>query len=56
MIKKIEQYRINRLLQQDQKSVYQKLNGKVESSETPDTGERRRFWIQERVTQKMLNG
>ena len=41
---RIEQYTINRLFQQDQKSVYQLLNGKVESSEEPDTEESRRFW------------
>ena len=40
---RIEQYRINRLFQQDQKKLYQQLNGKTESSEKPDTGESRRF-------------
>ena len=34
---RIEQYRINRLFQQDQNRVYQQLNGKIESSEKPDT-------------------
>ena len=32
----IEQYRINRLFQQDQKRVYQQLNEKAESSKKPD--------------------
>ena len=41
---RIEQYRINRLFKQDQKRVYQQLNGKIESSEKPDTEESRRFW------------
>ena len=41
---RIEQYTINRLFQQDQKSVYQQLNEKVETSEEPDTEESRRFW------------
>ena len=40
---RIEQYRINRLFQQDQKRVYQQLNGKIESSENPDAEESRRF-------------
>ena len=39
-----EQFRINRLFQQDQKIVYQQLNEKTESSETPDTEESMRFW------------
>ena len=42
--KRIEQYRINRLFQQYQKGVYQRLCGKVESSDIPDTGESKRFW------------
>ena len=41
---RIEQYRINRLFQQDQKQVYQHLNGKVNSGEKPDAYESRRFW------------
>ena len=41
---RFEQYRINRLFQQDQKRVYQQLNGKIKSSEKPDTEESRRFW------------
>ena len=40
---RIEQYRINRLFQQDQKRVYQQLNGKTESSEKK-VEESRRFW------------
>ena len=32
------------MFQQDQKRVYQQLNGKIESSEKPDTEESRRFW------------
>ena len=59
-VQRIEQYTINRLFQQDQKRVYQKLNGKTEGSEKPDTEESRRFWSniweQKRVTIKMLNG
>ena len=35
---------MNRLFQRDQRRVYQQLNGKIESSEKPDTGESRRFW------------
>ena len=53
----IEQYRINRLFQQDQKRLYQQLNRKIESSEKPDTedfGET--SGEQKRVTIKMLNG
>ena len=34
---RIEQYRINRLFQQDQNRVYQQLNGKIESRKKPDT-------------------
>ena len=41
---RIKQYRIKRLFQQDQKRVYQKLNGKAESNAKPDTDESRRFW------------
>ena len=41
---RIEQNRINRLTQHGQKSVYQQLNGKAESSGKPDREERRRFW------------
>ena len=41
---RIEQYRTNRLFQQDQKRVYQQPNGKIESSEKPDTEESRRLW------------
>ena len=37
--KRIEQYRIKRLFHQDQKTVYQELNGKAESSRKPDTEE-----------------
>ena len=40
---RIKQYRINRLFQQDQKRVYQQLNGKTESSEK-NVEESRRFW------------
>ena len=40
---RFEQFRINRLFQQDQEIVYQQLNGKTESSETPDTEESMRF-------------
>ena len=41
---RIQQYRINRLFQQNQKRLHQHLNGKVESSKKTDTKERRRFW------------
>ena len=41
--KRIEQFRTNRLFQQNKKIVYQQLNGKTESSETPDTEESMRF-------------
>ena len=51
----IEQYRINRLFQQDQKRVYQQLNGKIESSEKPDTEESRRFWSNIWGTEKSHN-
>ena len=57
---RIEQYRIKSLFQQDQKRVYQQLNGKIESSENPDTEESRNFGAtsreQKRVTIKILNG
>ena len=57
---RIEQYRIKSLFQQDQKRVYQQLNGKIESSEKPDTEESRNFGAtsreQKRVTIKILNG
>ena len=52
---RIEQYRINRLFQQDQKRVYQQLNGKIESSEKPDTEESRRFWSNIWGTEKSHN-
>ena len=41
--KRFEQFRTNRLFQQNKKIVYQQLNGKTESSETPDTEESMRF-------------
>ena len=40
----MEQYRINRLFQQDKRRVYQYLNGKAEGSEESDTEESRIFW------------
>ena len=52
---RIEQYMINRLFQQDQKRVYQKLNGKFESSEKPDTEETRTFWSNIWGTEKTPN-
>ena len=50
-----EQYRINILFQQDQKRVYQQLNGKIESSEKSDTEESRRFWSNIWGTRKSYN-
>ena len=41
---RIEQYKINRLFQQDQKRVYQQLNGKANNDEKPDADESIRFW------------
>ena len=41
---RIEQYKINRLFQQDQKRLYQQLGGKVNSNEKPDANESKRFW------------
>ena len=52
---RIEQYRINRLFQQDKKRVYQQLNGKSESSKNPDTEESRRFWSNIWGTEKSHN-
>ena len=43
------------MFQQDQKRVYQQLNGKTESSEKPDTEERRRFWRKIWGTKKSHN-
>ena len=51
----IERYRINRLFQQDQKRVYQKLNGKIESSKKHGTKESRRFWSKIWGTEKSHN-
>ena len=51
----IEWYRINRLFQQDQKRVYQKLNGKIESSKKHGTKESRRFWSKIWGTEKSHN-
>ena len=52
---RIEQYRINRLFQQDQKGVYQQLNRKIESTEKPDTEKSRRFWSNVWGTEKSHN-
>ena len=52
---RIEQYRINRLFQQDQKRVYQQLNGKIESREKADTEESKRFWSNIWGTEKSHN-
>ena len=41
---RIKQYMINRLFQQDQKGVYQQLNGKIKRNEKRDTEESKRFW------------
>ena len=41
---RIEQCKINRLFLQDQKRVYQQLNGKVNSDVKPDADESIRFW------------
>ena len=43
------------MFQQDQKSVYQQLNGKLESSEKPDTEESRRFLMNIWRTRKSHN-
>ena len=43
------------MFQQDQKSVYQQLNGKLESSEKPDTEESRRFLMNIWRTRKSRN-
>ena len=57
---RIEQYRINRVFQQDQKRVYQQLNGNIESRENLTQKKVENFgatsWEQKRVTIKMLNG
>ena len=52
---RIEQYRINRLFQQDQKGVYQQLNRKIESTEKPDTEKSRTFWSNVWGTEKSHN-
>ena len=52
---RIKQYMINRLFQQDQKRVYQQLNGKIERSKKPDTEESKRFWSNIRGTEKSHN-
>ena len=41
---RIEQYRINRLFQQDQKQARRQLNGKVNNCEKPAPDESRQFW------------
>ena len=43
------------MFQQDQKGVYQQLNGKTESSEKPHTGVSRRFWSNICGTEKSHN-
>ena len=41
---RIEQFRINKLFQQDQKKVYQQLNGKTGNYEKPDAKDSKEFW------------
>ena len=41
---RIEQFRLNRMFQVDQKKVYQQLNGETKSSEKPDANESKEFW------------
>ena len=42
---RMEQYRLNRLFQQDQKRVYQELNGEMTSEGTVlDADESKQFW------------
>ena len=41
---RIEQFRINKLFQQDQKKVYQQLNGKTGNYEKPDARDSKEFW------------
>ena len=57
---RIEQYRINRLFQQDQKRVYQQLNGKIEAVKSLTQKKVGDFGAtseeQRKVTIKMLNG
>ncbi len=43
--RRIEQYRLNGLFQQDQKRVYQELNGEMKTEGTvPDADESEHFW------------
>ena len=56
---RIEQCRISRFFQPDQKQVYQQLNGKVNNGEKSDADESRRFWsnIWDRyIKRRMLHG
>jgi len=41
---RIDQFKINKLFQQDQKKVYQQLNSKTASHEKPDAKESEEFW------------
>ena len=41
---RIEQFRLNKLFQQDQKKVYQQLNGKTGNYEKPDAKDSKEFW------------
>ena len=41
---RIQQYTLNRLFHQDQKRVYQQLNGETNSDVKPDAVESRKFW------------
>ena len=50
-----ESSEINRFFQKGKKRVYQRPNGKVESSERPDTEESRRFWSNIWGTRKSRN-
>ena len=41
---RIEQFKINRMFQENQKKVYQQLNGKTGNYEKPDAKDSKEFW------------
>lgn len=41
---RIQQFKINKLFQQDQQKIYQQLNGKTGKYEKPDAKDRKEFW------------
>ena len=57
---RIEQYKINKLFQQDQKQVYQQLNGKTNNNEKPDADESKRLGVTSGIAKvsirRKLNG